>query len=176
MRVSEILRQLADLVDQTEDAAVADAGMDVSEPGMDGAETGTGEITITQLEPVEVDGDDKSEPATMVSPLQQEHELLKKSQDVENNVAEFAEDDLDSEERDWDGSMKVSPDEIEEPSDDDELEEMKRLAGVHEKHQGPRNYAEDVKPVSMNPRANAALEASGNTHWTTKNGSPSKRS
>lgn len=183
MRVSEILRQLAELVDQTEDAAVADAGMDqsagadVTEPGMDGAETGCGDITVTQLEPVEVDGTDGTEAETMVSPLQQEHELLKKSQGVDNHVDEFAEDELDTAEKDWEGEMKSDSMEVPEPEleEDDELEAMKRLAGVHENN-GPHNYAEDIKPVSMNPRANAALEASGNTYWTSKDGSPTKRS
>jgi len=98
MRVSEILRNLADLVDQTEDAAVQDATGQMpvqaeqpcDQPGEQGAE-----VTVTHLEPVEVSSDDGSEPATMISPLQQEHELLKKSQGVDNNVAEFAGDDGD---------------------------------------------------------------------------------
>jgi hypothetical protein len=41
---------------------------------------------------------------------------------------------------------------------------MKKAAGIGEEQQGPHNYAEDIKPVSLNPRANAALEANGKAH------------
>lgn len=206
MRVSEILRQLADLVDQTEDVAVQDAGM---EPGaeagecpmaQDGAETGAGEITITQLEPVTVDGEDQSEPETMVSPLQQEHELLKKSQDVDNHVDEFADANAKAEafgdtqdnvemdggpqdeveenaltdryyggadEDEWTSAMGHDQDDPEErigqPDDEDEVYEdelarMKQIAGIGEEAQGPVDHAENCRPVSINPRAEAARQ------------------
>lgn len=76
MRVSEILRKLADIVDAEEGIEQADDIENRAAP-----------------EPVETDNCDGTAPETMVSPLQQEHELLKKSQGVDNNVSDFAEDE-----------------------------------------------------------------------------------
>jgi len=94
--------------------------------------------TVTQLVPVDTDEKLDPETATMVTPLQQEHELLKKSQGVENNVAEFA-----SQEGDY----------------NDELSAMKKSAGIGEEQQGPVDHAADMQPVTINPRAVAATEA-----------------
>ena len=209
MQLSELLRKLADLIDQADNVAAGHEG--VAEP-----EAETGEIAVTHLEPVEQNCVDDSEPASMVSPLQQEHELLKKSQGVDNHVAEFAEDDdeldlsMDIEETpnkkpdfldiDKDGdreepmSKAVKDKEVEEDvidgeevdygypwqrrnrseredpeayahatgdisseEEDDELEALRKMAGIGES-QGPYNYAEDLKPASINPRAEAARQ------------------
>jgi len=189
MRVSEILRQLADLVDETETVAGQEdqgqmpvqAEQPCDQPGATGAD-----ITVTHLEPVEVSTDDGSEPATMISPLQQEHELLKKSQGIDNNVAEFAGDDGDDqmartelnaeEEQPWAGTKKDTEEEqpwastekdgspLKSPGrrDNDEVDEgdadLSRMKKMAGigNEQKPHNYAEDSKPASVNPRRNAA--------------------
>jgi len=161
MRVSEILRNLADLVDQTEDAAVQDATGQMpvqAEQPCDQPGEGGAEVTVTHLEPVEIDGTDNSEPETMISPLQQEHELLKKSQGVDNHVEEFA-----------DASAQVDAEVGEEANTadqgyNDEIASMKQMAGIGEEQQGPVDHAQDLKPASLNPRANAALQANGKKH------------
>lgn len=146
MQVSEILRKLADLVDQTEGEIAPE--MPAEEPCVPGAG-----IQVTHLEPVEVDNTDGSESEPMVSPLQQQHELMKKSQGVDNHVEEFAAEE-----------QEVAPD------DDliykDQIQAMQKIAGIGEENQGPHNYAEDLKPASLNPRANAALEANSKPHLT----------
>ena len=133
MQVSEILRKIADVVDQVEGGqqVVAQEPV-VQEP----------EVQATAIQgQIETPCDsDEADLGPMVSPLQQEHELLKKSQGVDNNVAEFAEEDEGYE---------------------SELAAMKQAAGIGEEQQGPHNYAEDMKPVSINPRAVAATEAHG---------------
>ena len=154
MRISDILRTMADAVDQAEGGeqalqaeptqiapappeAVAQQPM--QEPSAIPAMQGELEAPAEETPCGELDAGE----VTMVSPLQQEHELLKKSQGVNNNVSEFAGD---------------------EQSDDDydsELASMKQAAGIGEEPQGPHNYAEDIKPVSINPRAVAATEANG---------------
>jgi len=145
MRIGEILRKVADLADQAEQAEQGQAVVQAEpiaapepiaatpEPAMDVT------ATVTQLVPVDTDEKLDPETATMVTPLQQEHELLKKSQGVENNVAEFASQEGD----DY----------------NNELSAMKRSAGIGEEQQGPVDHAQDLKPVSINPRAVAATEA-----------------
>lgn len=134
MRVSEILFKAAEMVAQSE------AGEEVAQaPAADAT------AIPVQAEPeaapeVETPCDAEADLGPMVSPLQQEHELLKKSQGVDNNVPEFAEED--------EGFQS-------------ELASMKQAAGIGEEQQGPHNYAEDMKPVSINPRAVAATEANG---------------
>ena len=67
MRASEILRKLADVIDS--------------------AESGVGDHeqpNRAELEPVKVDHKDATDPNTMVPPLQQKLELLKKASGVDN--------------------------------------------------------------------------------------------
>jgi len=148
MRISDILRTMADVVDKAEGEAqvqqpVAQEPVAVAPV----APVVQGELEVPAETPcdaqAELDPELNADEVTMVSPLQQEHELLKKSQGVNNNVSEFAGD---------------------EQGDDDydsELASMKQAAGIGEESQGPHNYAEDLKPVSINPRAVAATEANG---------------
>ena len=72
MKIGEILRQLADMVDAEE----AEKTQEIGDPAMSG-QAGTGE----------------SPDQVYVGPLQQKHELLKKATGVENNVDQFADDD-----------------------------------------------------------------------------------
>lgn len=81
MKVGEILRSVADEIDQL---------------------NATEKMSI----PVKVDNVDAAASTTMVSPLQQKHELLKQAGGVANNVDAF-----------------------EEP-DDSELDNIKKLAGI----------------------------------------------
>ena len=144
MQISDILRKVADIVDQAEDVSADAEAMPAEQPGAEGG----AEIKIAQLEPVEVDGEDGTESETMVSPLQQEHELLKKSQGVDNNVDQFAEEEGEVEEDD---------------SYNDELAQMKKMAGIGEEEVS-RDVSDNLRPASLNPRANAALEANGKEH------------
>lgn len=75
MKIGEILRQLADMVDAEEDGRTGQATSNTL-PDLD-AQAGNGES------PDEI----------YVGPLQQKHELLKKATGVENNVDQFAADD-----------------------------------------------------------------------------------
>lgn len=66
MKVAEILRKMADLVDQHSD------------------DRPTNSVPHAELEPVEVDNTDHTETSTFVAPLQAKLELLKKSVGVDN--------------------------------------------------------------------------------------------
>jgi len=85
--------QIAQLVQAAQNAKAASA--------MDG--DGVGTTTVMPTEPpaddelTSADNDDMTCRDTMVAPLQQKHELLKKATDVENHVDAFA-DDLGSNE------------------------------------------------------------------------------
>lgn len=65
MKAAEILRKLADLIDQNDQPAQT--------------------TTAVELQPVEVDNVDNTETSTMVPPLQQKLELLKKAVDTQSN-------------------------------------------------------------------------------------------
>lgn len=65
MKAAEILRKLADLIDTHSDDQRA--------------------VPAVELAPVEVDNTDNTETSTMVPPLQQKLELLKKATDVESH-------------------------------------------------------------------------------------------
>ncbi len=69
MKAAEILRKLADLIDHSAD--------DQDRP--------TNSVPHAELEPVDVDNTDNTEPTTMVPPLQQKIELLKKATGVESH-------------------------------------------------------------------------------------------
>ena len=85
MKAAEILRKLADVIDQH------------SSEG----DRPTNSVPHAELEPVAVDNTDNTEPSTFVAPLQAKLELLKKSTGVESHYdqepcdsAEDAEIDL----------------------------------------------------------------------------------
>ena len=80
---------MADVIDQVEggEAAAVAPTPAVAEPEC-GQEFGQVEVPAG-----ETPRDNDADLGPMVSPLQQEHELLKKSQGVDNNVAEFAGED-----------------------------------------------------------------------------------
>lgn len=77
MKAAEILRKLADVIDQNSD----------QEPQP---------TTVSELIPVDVDNSDNTETTTMVPPLQAKLELLKKATGVENHY-DNAECDCDDE-------------------------------------------------------------------------------
>ena len=140
MRIGEILRKLADIVDQDEPVTQ-------QEPVQAEPEVGPGTtITVTstggEIDPLGTEDEccnDKEQPAvTMVSPLQQEHELLKKSVGVDNNVDEFAAQ--------------------EEAGYQDELAAMKQSAGIGEEAANAKAQSEQREMESqLNPRRNAAI-------------------
>ena len=70
MKTSEILRKLADMIDQHSSQG------DEERP--------TNSVPHAELEPVEVDNTDHTETSVMVPPLQQKIELLKKATGVDN--------------------------------------------------------------------------------------------
>lgn len=76
MKIGELLRQLADIVDAEESNSPEAIEPGGCTPDLN-AQAGTGES------PDEI----------YVGPLQQKHELLKKATGVENNVDQFADDD-----------------------------------------------------------------------------------
>ena len=76
MKAAEILRKLADLIDHSAD--------DQDRP--------INSVPHAELEPVDVDNTDNTEPTTMVPPLQQKIELLKKATGVESHYDDSEED------------------------------------------------------------------------------------
>lgn len=95
MKTAEILRKLADVIDQQSGAE--------SRPN--------NSMPHAELEPVAVDNTDNTETATMIAPLQQKLELLKKS--VENQTCSTC------------GTSPCGCD-----GEEDELSFIKRAAGV----------------------------------------------
>jgi len=140
MRVSEILRQLADLAD-----------------------------SLNQPEETADTESDVNATSTMVAPLQQELEMQKKEIGIDNNVDEFAVQDdpamepmeipADDASEDETPSYTVYDENCEEPAFNEELDALKRQAGIGDKQQSPYNHAVDLQPVSINPRRNAAIAA-----------------
>jgi len=96
MKAAEILRKLADMIDGHEDG---------NRP--------TNSVPHAELEPIEVDNTDHSETSTMVPPLQQKIELLKKITDVDSHYDKF----------DDDGNPIGQ--------EEDELEVVKKNAGIN---------------------------------------------
>lgn len=74
MNASELLRKFADLIDQHSDDAVSQKPV---------------------FTPVEVDNTDDTEVTTMISPLQQKMELLKKSVGLDNVYDDDEEEETD---------------------------------------------------------------------------------
>lgn len=73
MKAAEILRKLADLIDQHSDG---------------GNERPTNSVPHAELAPVEVDNTDHTETSVMVPPLQQKIELMKKATGVDSHYDE----------------------------------------------------------------------------------------
>jgi len=124
MNVAEILRKVAEIVDEAGDVAdtptVINTTVVVPPPA-------------PAVKPVEPVTTTDSEGESMVSPLQQEHELLKKATGVANHVEHFAEADVEAYA--------------------EELADMKKIAGLGEEH-----IIDNCRPLSVNPKMNAAIE------------------
>ncbi len=95
MKISDLLRKAADMMDQQE-----------AEPAKS-----------VELAPVDTDNTDNTDTATMISPLQQKHELLKKVSDVANDSEKFDDPATD------DGSIEQAP-------DPDDIAILKHLTGL----------------------------------------------
>lgn len=144
MQVSEILRKIADIVDQEESGVEAGPVTQAEPPAVPVPQPASNaRITVTrtggEIDPLGNEDEccrDEAQPeVTMVSPLQQEHELLKKSQGVDNNVSEFADDEYQ-----------------------DELAAMKQSAGIGEEQASAKAQDEQREMESqLNPRKNAAI-------------------
>ena len=191
MNVGEILRKVADIADEIEQTAQPEQAV---------------AATITQAE-VQVDNTDGTDPNVMVSPLQQEHELLKKATGVENNVDVFAAeegacemaeawqtetpgDEFQDQEDDYTKAMRhveddpdindtydgtpeddtgdhfrkdhlkfaKQPNNTGEQVDEDEaLARMRKMAGI-DTGTPSRDVSENLRPLSVNPRAEAAKQ------------------
>ena len=109
MRASEILRGLADLIDG------ADGGQMSAPP----VQAPVAHVQAVELVPVDVDNQNDAEKTTMVPPLQQKIELLKKSLDVDN---EF---DRGFDQVDQEQEAEAQPE-----HEHDDLDRMREMAGI----------------------------------------------
>ena len=107
MKASEILHGLADLL----------AGIESGQGQASNQPQATAQVQVASLKPVEVDNTDGSNSTTMVPPLQQKLELLKKSLNVDNEFDQG----FDQIEQEQEGRT---------PSDGGDLERMKQMAGI----------------------------------------------
>lgn len=109
MNISHILRGLLDVIEknQAEDTEIDQVNK--------------------ELTPVHVDNTDNTDDATMVPPLQQNLELLKRAVDVPNYFGNESGEEEDGCDCGDSGSMSFEFDDI--PADD-ELDRIKRIAGV----------------------------------------------
>ena len=147
MKVGEILRNLADQIDahhatKSAEAKVMQAqqaGAEANAVAQQTADAAMAQAVVLAPEPeaVEVSNDDGTDTATMVSPLQQKHELLKLAGGIDNNVDTF--------DQGCDGEGV-----------DDDLADILKMAGIGEPQQDP-NVASQLGPISINPKANAAI-------------------
>ena len=148
MKVGEILRNIADQIDAVDAKKSAELLMRQAEQAaeaanaiaQDAADEAMSKSIDQAPEPevVDVDNTDCTDTETMVPPLQQKHELLKKATGVENNVIDFADDDCDCD------------------AEVDEISIIKKMAGIGQE-QAPIDMADTIRPVTINPRANAAM-------------------
>ena len=107
MRASEILQGLAELM-----ASIENGGM-AQQP----QPQATAQVQAVSMTPVEVDNTDGANSTTMVPPLQQKLELLKKSLNVDNEFDQG----FDQIEQEQEGRT---------PADGGDLERMKKMAGI----------------------------------------------
>jgi len=110
MRASEILRGLADLIDG------ADGGQMSAPP----VQAPVAHVQAVELVPVDVANQDDAEKTTMVPPLQQKIELLKKSLDVDNEF-DRGFDQVDQEQAAETQQQEHQP---------DDLDRMREMAGI----------------------------------------------
>lgn len=108
MNPSEMLRKLADIIDSM--------GMDSAQTNMQPQASLT---PVTGLKQVDVDHTDQSDDKTMIPPLQQKIELLKKASGVENAYDGNAEHEEEGAEH-----------EANECGNEDELSVLKKNAGL----------------------------------------------
>lgn len=134
MQVSELLRKLADLVAQAETE-----GTSIAAPAQQAApEQGEVVARTVKLTPVQVPQVADGEGEPMVSPLQQQHEMMKKSMgDDEGEYEETEECEGDDED-----------------AYQAELDSMRRIAGIGEQQQTKESKPE----MEVNPRKTAAQE------------------
>ena len=109
MRASEILRGLADLIDNAEGGQMSAAP----------AQAPVAQVQAVELVPVDVPNQDDAEKTTMVPPLQQKIELLKKSLDVDN---EF---DRGFDQVDQEQEAEAQPE-----HEHNDLDRMREMAGI----------------------------------------------
>ena len=109
MRASEILRGLADLIDN------AEGGQMAAPP----AQAPVAQVQTMELVPVDVPNQDDAEKTTMVPPLQQKIELLKKSLDVDNEFDQGF-DQVDQEQ-----AAEAQPE-----HEHNDLDRMREMAGI----------------------------------------------
>ena len=107
MRASEILHGLAELM----------AGIENGSTAQQTQPQGTAQVQVATMTPVEVDNTDGANSTTMVPPLQQKIELLKKSLNVDNEFDQG----FDQIEQEQEGRT---------PADGGDLERMKQMAGI----------------------------------------------
>ena len=150
MKVGEILRKVADRIDAVQAKQSAEELIQQSEKmaaqanslAQQAADQAMSQTVDQAPDPEEVEADntDCTNTDSMVSPLQQKHELLKKATGVENNVDEFSEED---------------PEDVEV----DEIEIMKKMAGIGKPDTGCscQEVSDTLRPFEINPKKNAAL-------------------
>lgn len=109
MRASEILRGLADLIDNAEGGQMSAAPVQAP----------VAQVQAVELVPVDVSNQDDAEKTTMVPPLQQKIELLKKSLDVDNEFDQGF-DQVDQQ-------QAAETQQEHEPAD---LDRMREMAGI----------------------------------------------
>lgn len=122
MRASEILRGLADLIDNVEQ------GGEQQQPQAAIATSTEIEQPKAHLAVVDVDNQDDTDKTTMVPPLQQKIELLKKSVNVDNEFDQGF-DQVDQEQK---GEQEV-----------DELAVIKKNAGINPQQIAQHELAKD---------------------------------
>lgn len=107
MRASEILQGLAELM-----AGIESGGME-----QQAQPQATAQVQVATMKPVEVDNTDGANSTTMVPPLQQKIELLKKSLNVDNEFDQGF-DQVDQEQA------------AETQQEPDDLDRMREMAGI----------------------------------------------
>jgi len=120
MRVADLLRAMADMVDSAEQQG--SAGQDQQKPTVVVVNNSPASAPAPQQQqiPQQSTPDDDSEKTTMVPPLQQKIELLKKSVGVDNEFNQGF-DQVDQEHDAEQGHQQQQP---------DELDRVRQMAGI----------------------------------------------
>lgn len=172
MKIGDILRKIADAVDSNEEqqanAQASQAALqqqEIEQAKSDGQELATGQIAqvvdaanrmqqaaelqrseqemnaaiqapaVNSHELTPADNTDDTDDEMMIAPLQQKHELLKKATDTSNDVDKF------------DDGMNDS---------DDELNMLKKMAGIGEPEAKGADEYGSGNDVEINPKKNAS--------------------